>query len=1114
MTAGLVSIGETSFAQSFSAQVGLLRGGSAAPPSGPALLAILDALRVHLVHVANVTAGSPASTAVWQAAEDLESAILAGPTDPTNSVTAIMAAIDANTAVFAGLPPVRTTTLKTSLEKSQSTTPPGDPRLTVDLLVQAAAIADQADLSSGVGNSDVYGHRTDIASALAGGLGASVATAALNLTTAGTALNNLSGEVSGLVQILQEAGSDLSRYLLVDFGAAQASPTAASLTTLESTLSGIVKWAQGTTLTPTDAETAANDALRIAQAQQDASLQLLGIDDLDSRLTQLDALGEVTEALANAALTAVSTGVLQLAQLLPGAAFAASIAALSTAVSNAGSATPAAREQSLTDAHTALQQMRSVVEDLAIATGTDGVAATPTDISERRVAGIGALVLALRELGPGPGSAQAQALGLLATQVQRAVAETDGNSSARSAALATVTASTNTPRVATSPASAVASAIYQLASLVEQITSNLVDSYDSPGMLAASTMLQAVQIGTDPSAKDDATRLAGARSFLAARTALVSPAVVDRLSALTTLGDALVFLRQSLERLAVGEATAAGTPVTPAVPTLPDPTDGVFAAAVQDQLWIGSNAVLTALNAIVVTGPTGHVLADPGDGSTPPPVLIEVLGNQLRGCAVGAIDVFPGVDAVITVADNRVVGCVDLAAPPALLARAGAPALLSTLSQAVVRCSGQGTLVLSSNIFQGNGHGFPAALLHEVVADWRGDLIVRANTINHPGGGAGGVALLLLVETIAGAADLVQRLSTSPALAVEAPPPTGGTPPPVIRTPWRGLGFLPVKPQPVPSSHYLTKISTLAPALHVSLLLWPRRPPPPVPPAPPPTSPRSTYVEGNHIRATGPAMLLLGAGTDVVCATVTGNGLVSSGTTGAVYVRQLDATVFTGNQCQSIGSVNVVVMRFDAAPVAVTGNVIVGDQPVAQMAPDVIGRRNDVKQFVGLEIAKQAGVLPDVVAATAPPPPAGASTSTVNKLFGALGKTLSTLKLTTTTSPPSLLSSGLKLIKTTVSGPPKLTAFVAVLPQAGTLAIPAPVNGTTPAATTTPAPTATLSLNPALIAAASSTAPAPPPDPRSQSLVILGGTSVISAGNATTAGVYGAGADNNSANNV
>jgi len=370
------------------------------------------------------------------------------------------------------------------------------------------------------------------------------------------------------------------------------------------------------------------------------------------------------------------------------------------------------------------------------------------------------------------------------------------------------------------------------------------------------------------------------------------------------------------------------------------------------------------------------------------------------------------------------------------------------------------------------------------------------------------------VETLPNAATLVSQLSTSQALAVEAPPPTGGTPAPVIRTPWRGLGFLPVKPLPVASSHYLTKISTFVPVQSVSLLLWPRRPAPPVPPAPPPTSPRSTYIEGNHVRATGPALLLLGVGTDVVCATVTGNGLVSSGTTGAVYVRHLDATVFTGNQCQSLGSVNVVVMRFDAAPVAVTGNVIVGDQPVAQMAPAVIGRRNDVKQFVGLEIAKQAGVLPDVVAATTPQPPAGASSSTVSKLFGALGKTLSTIKLTSSASAassPSLLNTGLKLIKTTLPTPPKLMSYVAVLQTAPVdTAQAAPTNTSATTATTT----ATLSLNPALIAAASSTAPAPPPDPRSQSLVILGGTSVISAGNATTAGVYGAGADNSSATNV
>jgi hypothetical protein len=1118
MTSGFVSIGETSFAQSFSAQVGLLRGGSPATPNGPtqptgpALLAILDALRVHLVHVCTVTAGSATSTAAWQAVEDLESAIVAQATDPHNNATAVattMTNIAGNTTLLGALPPTRKSALTADLAK-----PPADPRAVVDLLAQAAAILDEADLDTGIGASDVFGHRVDIVTSLATGLSSSVATAALTLTTAGATINGLASDVSGLVQMLQEAGADLSRYLLVDFGNAQASPTAANLATLKSTLDEIVTWAQGTAATPTDPDVAANNALRIDQARQDASLQLLGIDDLDQRLTELDSLGEVTAALADAALSAVSAGALQLSGLLQGPAFTAGLNNLTTAITAAGSAAPADRPTQLDNAHSALDQLRSVVEDVATATGTDGVQATPTDMSERRVAGLGALVLALQELGPGSGDVQTRALDLLAVQVQRAVAETDGGSSSRSSALDSVTAASSTLKAATSPASAVASAIYQLATLVQGIASNLADAYDSPGMLAASVMLQAVRLGLDPSTKDDATRLSGARTFLAGRTSMVSPAVVDRLTTFTALADALTFLRQQLERLAVGEATPAGPGATPVIPTLPDPADGIFASTVEDQLWIGSNAILTALNAIVVTGPAGHVLADPGDGSTPAPVLIDVLDNLLRGCAVGAIDVFPGADAVITVADNRVTSCVDLAAPAGLLARAGAPALLATLSQAVVRASGQGTLVLSSNVFQGNGHGFPAAVLHEVLVDWRGDLVVRSNSINHTGGGAGGVALLLLVETLTDTADLVQRLATTPALAVEAPPPPNPSPTPVIRTPWRGLTFLPVKPQPVASSHYITKISTLMPVADIALLLWPRRPPPPVPPAPPPTSPRSTYVEGNHVRATGPALLVLGQGTDVVSATVSGNGLVSSGTTGAVYLRHVDATVFTGNQCQSLGSVNVVVMRFDAAPVAVTGNVIVGDQPVAQMAPDVIDRRNSVKQFVGMQIAQQAGVLPDVVAATTPQPAAG-STSTVGKLFGALGKTLSNIKLTTVSSAPSLLSSGLKLIKTTTSLPTKPTLVVplvaAPVTNAGT---PAPAGSSSAPAPTTTTPAPTLSLNPALIASVSATAPAPPRDPRSQSLVILGGTRVISAGNATTAGVYVTGADNDSENNL
>ncbi|HZH02250.1 MAG TPA: hypothetical protein VEY30_00615, partial [Myxococcaceae bacterium] len=55
----------------------------------------------------------------------------------------------------------------------------------------------------------------------------------------------------------------------------------------------------------------------------------------------------------------------------------------------------------------------------------------------------------------------------------------------------------------------------------------------------------------------------------------------------------------------------------------------------------------------------------------------------------------------------------------------------------------------------------------------------------------------------------------------------------------------------------------------------------------------------------------------------------SMGGTGAVYLRRSDSTVFNGNRCESIKAVNVVVIRAGKAPVTLTGNVVLGAEPVA-----------------------------------------------------------------------------------------------------------------------------------------------------------------------------------------
>src|SRR5690606_7741203 len=110
-------------------------------------------------------------------------------------------------------------------------------------------------------------------------------------------------------------------------------------------------------------------------------------------------------------------------------------------------------------------------------------------------------------------------------------------------------------------------------------------------------------------------------------------------------------------------------------------------------------------------------------------------------------------------------------------------------------------------------------------------------------------------------------------------------------------------------------------------------------PLPPPPEQRTLHVEGNDVAARGPALLLVAAQNgDVISTSVVGNGLHSEGGTGAVYVRFAESVVFAGNRCQSPDAVNVVVIRALDSAVSVTGNVVVGREPVSPVTPPPLSK--------------------------------------------------------------------------------------------------------------------------------------------------------------------------------
>ncbi|NOK15727.1 hypothetical protein, partial [Corallococcus carmarthensis] len=241
------------------------------------------------------------------------------------------------------------------------------------------------------------------------------------------------------------------------------------------------------------------------------------------------------------------------------------------------------------------------------------------------------------------------------------------------------------------------------------------------------------------------------------------------------------------------------------------------------------------------------------------------------------------------------------------------------------------------------------------------------NTVRHEGGGGGGAGVLVVTDTLP--PDLVAKLSRVPFLATDPVPKPGsdgrtvpGKPAPsavatLASVPRvedlvqigslkqrfasgpvlnRALAvtaadFAPALSASAAASRYLTASAALVRPALVDFLVKPI----PILPRPLVKAKRGVQVEGNDITARGPALLLLGNGGAVISAAVSGNELRSEGGVGAVYLRRADSTVFSGNRCQCLDAVNVVVLRVEKAPVTFTGNVVLGAETVTPPRPVV-----------------------------------------------------------------------------------------------------------------------------------------------------------------------------------
>jgi hypothetical protein len=593
-----------------------------------------------------------------------------------------------------------------------------------------------------------------------------------------------------------------------------------------------------------------------------------------------------------------------------------------------------------------------------------------SDPIERRLAALGALAI---EIDSASGAELEASLAAFTMHLERALDLAHADAGDRQRARDTIAGARDSLGGAPGPVRA--RAVHALLALVDDAATRAQGAgIDTPGVAAAATLLHAAVLASDTE-EDEEARVTRARSFLAERTARLSAALVARAQQVGDAPGLVALLHDGLARVARGTDLVTFDDRPPAFEVAPAPADGIFAAGVERRARIAGNLVTEAVSGIVVLGAGGHLVTEPADDG----MMIEVGGNRLSGCAsVGLVLRLDG-SCKALVAENQMSGCAGLAVPAA-----------DPWGHAVALVSGAGDLVVRGNVLSDNGNGTLRALLHELVVDWRGPVGVRSNTVRHLGGGAGGAGIVVLTEPVDAA--LIGRLARAPFLGAEPAPRTPVPRPRPFRpellsirelAPHSALsaaddvielgGFkqvmattpilqraltLPAVARPAPTvataqaTRYVERGRTFLPHPIIDFL---HRPPLVFVPPRVARAFDSVQVEGNDVEAAGPALLLLSEGNTLIAANVAANELRSRGGAGAVYVRRTDSTLFTGNRCECLEVVTVVVLRPGKAPVSATGNVIVGAEPVHQISVPPVTRAP--LGGVQLEVGVGAGTI-------------------------------------------------------------------------------------------------------------------------------------------------------------
>ncbi|MEQ1955830.1 hypothetical protein [Mesorhizobium sp. CN2-181] len=508
---------------------------------------------------------------------------------------------------------------------------------------------------------------------------------------------------------------------------------------------------------------------------------------------------------------------------------------------------------------------------------------------------------------------------------------------------------------------ALASAVSALASISAKLAkSGAADRAAAPETTPLSQLAQLIETATSTSGTEQ-DRVLQIHQALGAAPDMISPSLRDGILATHDLAGILDKLKRG-----VGSITGIPPLILPP-PLQPNgfrahPADGFYCAAPSSALALDGNDIAAARMGIVLAGAADHPLAPTGAQLT----RVSVTANRIDRAPISAIDLRPEGTVSLQVLDNAARACAGSADPAQ-----------TAYAQAVVAIIGRGELVLNDNRLAGNGNRTSAALLHEILVDWRGDITARGNRIRHAGGQTGGTGLLIVTSDLD--ARLVGRLSREPALVVEPVPlvkPPGGAKPGIadlfpsflnaelfavnmiqattakssaansfefgaieLADAAKPVSFTAVTtgPRPAPdigpaiaaADSWFADLPVLEPVRPIKPILDFIRFRPPIILLPPPRVRRSVQVVANDITAQGPALQILNDGVALISGGVTANELETATGTSAVYLRNLDAVVFTGNRCEALGEVNVAVLRCGNAAVTASSNGLVGDQPAA-----------------------------------------------------------------------------------------------------------------------------------------------------------------------------------------